>query len=86
MKMKRINPQRRVSFVVRVLRLLKMNRGFEDHVGIPANKFNHGSKQPKTFNVQAYLLANQRMHEIEGQKAMVILISRHQSWKAGGPQ
>ncbi len=41
--------------------------------------------QPRTFNTQAYLLAKQRMHEIEGQKAMLILLSRHERWKAGGP-
>ena len=41
--------------------------------------------KPKTFNLQAYVLAKQRMHELEGQKAMVILLSRHERWKAGGP-
>lgn len=41
--------------------------------------------QPRTFNLQVYILAKQRMHEIEGKKAMAILLSRHERWKAGGP-
>lgn len=95
MKMKRINPQRRSSLVLRMLRLLRMNRGFENplgnqeeivQVGIPASKIDQDIKQPKTYNVQAYILGNHRMHEIERQKAMAISISRHTSWKAGGPQ
>jgi len=42
-------------------------------------------KQPKTFNVQVYLKGKRRMHEIEKMKAMIIIESRHQNWKAGGP-
>ncbi len=42
-------------------------------------------EEPNSFNTQAYLLAKQRMHEIEGQKAMLIALSRHERWKAGGP-
>ena len=42
--------------------------------------------QPKTFNLQAYTLAKQRMHEIETEKAMVISLMRHDKWKPGGPQ
>ena len=41
---------------------------------------------PETsLNLQAYTLAKQRMREIESQKAMLISISRHEKWKAGGP-
>jgi len=41
---------------------------------------------PETsLNLQAYTLAKQRMHEIESQKAILISISRHEKWKAGGP-
>lgn len=38
------------------------------------------------YYAQAYAMSQQRMHEIETEKAMAILASRHQSWKAGGPQ
>ncbi len=38
-----------------------------------------------TFNCKAYILAKQRMYEIETQKAMLISLSRHDKWKAGGP-
>jgi len=38
------------------------------------------------LNCWTYFLANQRMHEIETQKAIAILMSRHERWKgAGGP-
>jgi len=38
------------------------------------------------LNCWNYILASQRMHEIETQKAMAILMSRHERWKgAGGP-
>jgi len=40
----------------------------------------------KSFNHEAYISAKRRMHEIEAQKALVILESRHEKWKgAGGP-
>ncbi len=39
----------------------------------------------KTLNVQAYILANQRMHEIDATKAMAVSMSHHEKWKAGGP-
>lgn len=43
-------------------------------------------KHPKVVNPQAYLLAKQRMQEIETQKAIAISESRHPRWKgAGGP-
>jgi hypothetical protein len=42
-------------------------------------------KKPESYNLQARLVANSRMHEIESQKAMIISLSRHEKWKAGGP-
>ena len=42
-------------------------------------------RQPNSLNVQAYIIANQRKHEIETQKAIVASLSRHERWKAGGP-
>jgi len=38
------------------------------------------------YYVQAYARSQQRMREIETEKAMATLVSRHQSWKSGGPQ
>lgn len=38
-----------------------------------------------SVNLQAYALAKQRIPEIETQKAMLISMSRHDTWKAGGP-
>ena len=46
---------------------------------------NEDLRQPKSFNPQVYMLAKRRMHEIEGQKAMIIHELRHEFWKAGGP-
>ncbi len=42
-------------------------------------------REPKGLNLRAYIAAKQRMQEIEGQKALAISLSRHESWKAGGP-
>ncbi len=46
---------------------------------------NEDPRQPNSFNMQAYITAKQRMHEIEGQKAMIMHELRHEFWKAGGP-
>lgn len=61
--------------------------------GVATRDFNSSSytvanedlKQPKTFNLQAHILQKRRMHEIEKMKAMIIMESRHERWKAGGP-
>ncbi len=34
---------------------------------------------------EAYMLANNRMHEIDAEKAMALVLTRHERWKAGGP-
>ena len=46
---------------------------------------NEDLRQPDSFNLQAHIIAKQRMHEIEGQKAKIIHELRHEFWKAGGP-
>jgi len=38
-----------------------------------------------TPNLRGFLVASQRMTEIETQKAMAIIVSRHHLCKAGGP-
>jgi hypothetical protein len=43
------------------------------------------SEQPEQINPQTYLAENTRMHEIETEKAMIMIAMRHESWKAGGP-
>ena len=37
------------------------------------------------FSLRGFLVARQAMPEVEIQKAMAIIVSRHQSCKAGGP-
>jgi len=37
------------------------------------------------FYLRGFLARRQAMLEVEIQKSMAILASRHQSWKAGGP-
>jgi len=37
------------------------------------------------FRFEAYTSSQQRMHEIDTQKAIIISLSRHERWKAGGP-
>jgi hypothetical protein len=46
---------------------------------------NEDRGQTKTLSSDAYLLAKKRIHEMEAHKAMAILESRHDTWKAGGP-
>lgn len=46
---------------------------------------NEDTEQTKTFSSDAYLLAKKHTHEMEAQKAMAVLQSRHDRWKAGGP-
>jgi len=43
------------------------------------------SQGSDAFNVQAHISGNQRVHEVETEKAFVIKVSHHDSWKAGGP-
>jgi hypothetical protein len=83
--MKWIFPKRTPSLVVKVFRLFGMSIGSKEPVGCLGDVPEHMSKQLKPFNVQAYRLGKQRMHEIEGMKAMTISLSRHETWKAGGP-
>jgi len=45
----------------------------------------HENQDSDAFNVQAYITRKQRVHEIETEKAFVIKVSHHDSWKAGGP-
>ena len=83
--MKRMIPRGTPSLATKVLRLLGVNLSSEESLKDPRDDPAHISNQPVTFNVQAYLLGKRRMHEIEGDKALVIAESRHDKWKAGGP-
>ena len=84
-RMKEIFPKRTPSLVVKVFRSFGMSIGSKEplssHGDVPINV----SNPPKPFNVQAYRLGKQHIHEIEGMKAMTISLSRHETWKAGGP-
>lgn len=69
-----------------VFKVLGLNHGqVREDIISPYTPANRNLEQPKSINLQAYMSAHQRMHEIETQKAMVILVSRHECWKAGGP-
>jgi hypothetical protein len=81
--MKRIIPHRTLPLVIKVFRLFGINIGSKEPPRSNRDDV-HMPNQPKTFNVQAYMLGKRRTHEIEGEKAMVIAESRHDKWKAGG--
>ena len=38
-----------------------------------------------TFNSHAYMLSGKRMREVEAEKAVMVNVSRHPRWAAGGP-
>jgi hypothetical protein len=50
--------------------------------GCPPEQEDHKTDD---FNVQAYREADRRMHEIETQQALMIMLSGHERWKAGRP-
>ena len=50
-----------------------------------ADRSTDDEEQTRTLNPQAYIISNQRLQEIETQKAMIASLSRHDKWKAGGP-
>jgi len=84
-KMEKIIPHKKVNLKGKMLRILGLERGFEqsfsNHDGIVSKK---DSFDP-FFRAGAYIISNRRKHEIELQKAMAIKESRHDTWKAGGP-
>jgi len=53
---------------------------------VPDLQFSMKGLSNTSFIPEAYILARRRMHEIETEKAMATFMSRHESWKAGGPQ
>ncbi len=70
--------------VTKIFRLIRsvVTRDFDVSSSADADQ---NQRQQSAFNVQAYMLAKQRMLEVERMKAMLINESRHNSWKAGGP-
>lgn len=64
----------------RFLRSVKMG---DTDASIHANS-TEDREQTKTLSPDAYLLAKNRNHEIEAQKAVVLFESRHDKWKSGG--
>jgi hypothetical protein len=41
--------------------------------------------EAKSFASEAYLLSKKRMCEVEAEKALMVNVSRHPRWVAGGP-
>lgn len=67
-------------------KILRLIRGLRNgDVGISSPGLESETRERSGFNVQAYIVGKQRMHEIENEKAMLISVSRHERWKAGGP-
>jgi len=83
--MEKIVPHKKVTLKGKMLRMLGLNKGFERslsyHDGIVSKK---ESFDP-FFRAEGYIISNERKHEVELQKAMIIKVSRHDTWKAGGP-
>ena len=74
------SPKEKVSKVLRLFR----DVGKDHFNASPCKDADENLRQPNNFNVQTYIIADQRKHEIETQKAFVIALSRHERGKAGG--
>ncbi len=84
--MRKMNPSGKGSFLRSVLRALGMDKSFTSHLNAsPRMGADENLRKPNNLNVQAYIIAKRRMHEIDGQKAMILHELRHDFWKAGGP-
>jgi len=68
-----------------IFKTLKLFHGDEDVNGSSYADLGENPRQLETFNSDAYMVSNQRMLELETQKAFVTSLSRHDRWKAGGP-
>jgi len=72
------------DYVLKMFRLIHGSGKGDFNVSSCADE-NEGLGHSDIYSPQSYLIVKQRMYEIEVQKAMAILESRHQRWKAGGP-
>jgi len=56
-------------------------------VGIKSVNASSDPKEEPTplKRVEAFIIESKHTNEVETQKAMVIFLSRHERWKAGGP-
>ena len=75
----------RLGSASNVLTVFRFINNKEEFSASPRVSANQDVKRPKDFNVHAHILGIQRMNEIELQKAMIISLSRHEKWTAGGP-
>jgi len=81
-----VKPLEKGSLLRSVLRALGMDKSFKSHLTASApTDADEDLRQPYNFNVQAHIIAGHRKHELESQKAMMVSLSRHDRWKAGGP-
>jgi len=89
--MRKIKISPKVFLAGKMLRLLKISRGFEEPdareetVTCAYPQASMKGMIDSHFRSQAYLLAKRRVIEAEAEKAMLIQVSRHTRWKAGGP-
>jgi len=80
--MKQIKIMLKNSFKSKVLRLSGLEMGFESTSRLQQKE---DYARAETLNSEAYLLSKKRMHEVEAEKAVMISVSRHPRWVAGGP-
>jgi len=90
--MRKIKTSSRGFLVGRMLRLLRISKGFEEP-NVREETITCANPQASSkglmdthFRSEAYLLSKRRKVEVETEKAMLISLSRHPRWKgAGGP-
>jgi len=81
MRMKGINSRKKDSTTETTLQISRTNRcGETSSIGKEEIASNI-----RPFGIKAYTSSKERMYEIETQKAIIISLSRHDKWKAGGP-
>jgi len=86
MKWKMVGPRKDSSPRKAALKVLRLVRGSTNEGPCLSSTGAHQDQRcSETFNTEAYIISNQRMHELETQKAFVTSLSRHERWKAGGP-
>ena len=79
---------REVSLKQRILKVSNLVRSIGNGrfgVSSHTNAGEELTQSNATNAARARMRVNKRKHEVETQKAMLISLSRHDRWKAGGP-
>jgi hypothetical protein len=69
-----------------LLKMIRLIRG-SGTIDVDASSYTDANEDQGQLNTysQTYKTVDQRMHEMEAVKAMLVAQSRHYRWKAGGP-